>query len=116
VSITERHLVIKIWRALWNRMAAMTYCQRGADPSKAFEEKAPDPRTETWSRREALTLVQGAWRHNMHGLAALMAVAWDRMLSPVDARSLTLSQLRVDAEGLSSPSTAPRPTRPLRQR
>jgi hypothetical protein len=99
VSVTERHLVIKIWRALWKRMAGMKYCVKDADPSKSFENKAPETRTETWQRREVLKLVQIAWRHNMRGLAALMAVVWDGMLSPVDGRGLTLSQVRGDHVG-----------------
>ncbi|MDB5501232.1 MAG: hypothetical protein JWR89_1134 [Tardiphaga sp.] len=100
VSVTERHLVIKIWRALWQRMASMKYCDGNMDPSKAFENKAPDPRQATWMRREVLKLVQVAWRNNYRGLAVCMAVAWDSMLSPIDARSLTLEQLRVDTGGL----------------
>jgi hypothetical protein len=35
VSVTERHLIIKIWRALWKRMAGMKYFARNADPSKS---------------------------------------------------------------------------------
>jgi hypothetical protein len=99
VSVTERHLVIKIWRALWGRMAAMKYCVKDADPSKSFENKAPETRTETWQRKEVLKLVQVAWRNDMRGLAALMAVVWDGMLSPVDGRGLTLSQVRGDNAG-----------------
>jgi hypothetical protein len=99
VSVTERHLVIKIWRALWKRMAGMKYCVRDADPSKSFENKSPGTRTETWQRHEAYKLVQVAWRHNFHGLAACMAVIWDGMISPVDGRTLTLSQLSRDDDG-----------------
>jgi hypothetical protein len=100
VSRTERHLVIKIWRALWKCMAGMKYCERDADPSKSFANQAPDPRVEIWQRREVLKLVQVAWRHNLRGLAACMAVAWDSMLSPIDARSLSLEQLSGDSTGL----------------
>jgi hypothetical protein len=99
VSVTERHLVIKIWRALWKRMAGMKYCIRDADPSKSFENKAPETRTETWQRKEVLKLVQVAWRHKFRGLAACMAVIWDGMLSPVDGRTLTLAQLQGDKTG-----------------
>ncbi len=35
-----------------------------------------------------------------HGLAACMAVGWDSMLSPVDARTLTPSQCSYDAVGV----------------
>ena len=40
-----------------------------------------------WARWEVLKLVQVAWRNEYYGLAALMAVAWDSQLSPVDNRS-----------------------------
>lgn len=100
VSVTERHRVIKVWRSLWAKMAGMKYCEAGADPSKSFANKAPEPRDASWSRHEALKLVQVAWRNEYYGLAALMAVAWDSMLSPVDARTLTPGQSRRDEDGL----------------
>ena len=43
VSVTERHMVIKIWRALWKKMAGMKYCDLGNDPSKSFANTPPDP-------------------------------------------------------------------------
>ena len=100
VSVTERHRVIKVWRSLWKRMSAMKYCDGAADPSKAFLNAAPDPRQAIWSRREVLKLVQVAWRNDFRGLAACMAVAWDSMFSPVDARSLTPGQCKGDIGGL----------------
>jgi hypothetical protein len=100
VSITERHRTVKVWRSLWKRMAAMKYCDATADPSKAFANKAPDPRQAIWARREVLKLVQVAWRNGFYGLAACMAVAWDSMFSPVDARTLTPAQCGGDIDGL----------------
>jgi hypothetical protein len=101
VSRTERHMTIKVWRALWKRMQAMHgYCDGFHDPSLAFANSAPDPRQEIWLRREVLKLVQVAWRNGFYGLAALMAVAWDSMLSPVDARTLTPGQASHDGVGL----------------
>jgi hypothetical protein len=99
VSLTEAHRVIKIWRALWKKMAAMGYCQRDADPSLIFSNTAPDPRQDVWQHREVLRLVQCAWRLGYRGLAAAMAVAWDTMLSPVDIRGLTAGQCARDAKG-----------------
>src|SRR6185437_5592233 len=96
---TERHMVIKVWRALWKKMAAMKYCSLDSDPSKSFANTPPIPRDQKWMRREVLKLVQVAWRNEYYGLAALMAVAWDSQLSPVDNRSLTLVQVRGDAVG-----------------
>jgi hypothetical protein len=100
VSITERHMVIKVWRALWKKMAAMKYCDLEADPAKSFANTPPVPRDQIWLRSEVLHLVQVAWRHEYFGLAALMAVAWDSQLSPIDNRSLTLAQARRDTAGV----------------
>ncbi len=100
VSITERHMVIRVWRALWSKMQALHgYCDGFADPALSFANSAPEPRQQIWLRREALKLVQVAWRNQYYGLAALMALAWDSQLSPIDCRRLTLAQIRGDATG-----------------
>jgi hypothetical protein len=55
VSITERHRVIKVWRALWKKMKAMGgYVGDREDPAKSFANSAPDPRQDIWLRREVL--------------------------------------------------------------
>jgi hypothetical protein len=100
VSVTERHMVIKVWRALWKKMAAMKYCDLGQDPGKSFANTPPEPRAAIWARWEVLKLVQMAWRHEYHGLAALMAVAWDSQLSPIDNRGLTPRHARSDDVGI----------------
>jgi hypothetical protein len=99
VSITERHRVVKVWRALWKKMAGMGYCTLESDPSLPIANSAPDPRQATWQHHEVLKRVQSAWRMGFKGLAACLAVAWDSMLSPVDARTLSLSQLARDTSG-----------------
>jgi hypothetical protein len=100
VSATERHRTIKVWRALWLKMKAMGYVgENTSDPGKSFANSAPDPRQEIWKRREVLNRVQLAWRMGYYGLAACMAVAWDTMLSPVDARRLTPAQCARDGAG-----------------
>jgi hypothetical protein len=81
-------------------MAAMKYCAEDGDPSKAVANTPPDPRKETWHRREVLKLVRAAWRHQFYGLAACMAVTWDSMLSPVDVRKLTAGQAVDDGAGI----------------
>jgi hypothetical protein len=103
VSVTERHRVVKVWRALWARMRSMNgdYIAAGAgDPSKAIANTAPDPRNVIWSRHDVLVRVQRAWRMGYFGLAASIAVAWDSMCSPVDVRRLTPTQARGDASGI----------------
>ena len=97
---SEGHRVIKVWRALWKKMAAMGFCDRDNDPSLIFANTAPDPRQHVWQRHEAYRLVQRAWRIGDRGLAALMAVVWDTMLSPGDARALTAGQMARDDHGV----------------
>jgi hypothetical protein len=36
VSINQRHMAIKLWRALSKRMAGMKYCDEDKDPSKTL--------------------------------------------------------------------------------
>src|SRR5262249_16624873 len=43
--------------------------------------------------------VQRAWRQGYYGLAAVIAVAWDTMLSPIDVRQLTAGQRVRDDQG-----------------
>lgn len=86
VSRREAHRCIKIWRALWRVSAAMGYCQRDADPSIGVRNKEPDRRQALWTEPEATMLAKGAWRAGYYGLAAVIAVAWDSSLSPVDVR------------------------------
>jgi hypothetical protein len=101
VSITERDRTIKVWRALWVKMQAMGgYCGNHTDPTLSFANSAPQPRQAQWQRREVLRRVQLAWRKGFHGLAACIAVAWDTMLSPVDARRLTPVQCARDEQGV----------------
>src|SRR5579871_5433351 len=100
VSETEAHRVIKVWRALWKKMQAFKLVSAEMkDPSLAFSNTAPDPRQLTWQHYEVLRLVQRAWRMGYRGLAAYLAVTWDTMLSPGDARSLTPGQGAQDEHG-----------------
>ncbi len=93
VSESEAHRVIKVWRALWKRMALLGFCQMERDPSLFFANSAPRPRQTSWTEGEAVRLVKQAWRSGYHGLAAALGVAWDTQFSPVDCRRLTASQL-----------------------
>jgi hypothetical protein len=103
VSATEAHRVIKVWRALWKKLQTFGYCtdKEGprVDPSLAFSNTAPAPRQEVWQHAEVLKLVARAWSDGKRGLAALMAVIWDSMLSPGDARTLTPGQRARDTQG-----------------
>lgn len=99
VSLQEAHRCMKIWRALWKVSAAMGYCERDADPSLAVRNRSAEARSDRWAEGEAVRLYKRAWRAGYHGLAAVIAVSWSTMLSPVDVRTLRASQLIKDAEG-----------------
>jgi hypothetical protein len=98
ISRREAHRCIKIWRALWNVAAAMKY-QLDKDPSLGVTNKEPERRQALWSEREAAMLAKNAWRAGYRGLAAVIAVAWDSSLSPVDVRKLTPAQRARDEQG-----------------
>jgi len=100
VSESEAFRVIKVFRALWAKLTPLGHTvPPDSDPSLAFANSAPGPRQQVWSHRDVARLVQGAWRHGYFGLAALLAVAWDTMLSPIDVRTLTVGQRRNDGHG-----------------
>jgi len=100
VSESEAFRVIKVFRALWAKLTPLgCTVPPGSDPSLTFANSAPDPRQQVWSHHDVARMVQRAWREGYYGLAALLAVAWDTMLSPVDVRSLTVGQRRNDGQG-----------------
>lgn len=98
-SESEAHRTIKVWRALWKKMAAMGYCAYDADPSLTFSNSAPPPRQAVWTAAEVRLLARAAWATGYRGLAAVIAVTWDTQLSPVDVRRLTLAQMQRDGSG-----------------
>jgi len=91
-GIGEAGRAMKIWRALYNVMAAMKLCPAGQDPSLAIRKTTVPGRTATWTEGEVVRLVKGAWRHGYRGLACVIAVAWDTSFAPVDTRTLTPAQ------------------------
>jgi hypothetical protein len=99
VSETEAHRVIKVWRRLWQFAATFKYCDADLDPSFVLPNSAPPPRQDVWLEGEAVRIAKQAWRSAYYGLAALLAVAWDSQLSPVDVRTLRAHQRRKDSKG-----------------
>jgi hypothetical protein len=93
VSLREAHRCVKIWRALWKVSAAMHYCKRDEDPSLGVRNKAAPGRNLKWSEGEVVRVFKRAWRMGYHGLAAVIAIAWDTQLSPGDVRALRSSQM-----------------------
>jgi hypothetical protein len=99
VSLREAHRCLKIWRAMWKVAAAMGYCLRDADPSLGVRNTAAPGRNLQWSEGEVVRAAKRAWRMGYHGLAAVIAVAWDTQLSPGDVRALRASQLARSTAG-----------------
>ncbi len=91
-GVREGWRALKIWRALWGAMIALGYCRK-KDPSKAIRRATPQARSGVWREGEVVRLVKTALRSQFHGLACIIAVAWDSALSPVDARKLTFFQM-----------------------
>jgi hypothetical protein len=93
------HKTIKVWRALWTVMRGMKIA-RGTDPSAGVRNKKPKPRHARWSEGEAVRLVKAAWRHGYHGLACIIAVAWDTQFSPIDVRTLAARHRAAEGDRL----------------
>jgi hypothetical protein len=99
VSLREAHRCLKIWRAMWKVAAALGYCVRDADPGLGVRNRAAPGRNLQWSEGEVVRQAKRAWRSGYHGLAAVIAVAWDTQLSPGDVVALRSSQLARGAAG-----------------
>src|SRR5262249_4162114 len=99
VSLREAHRCLKIWRAMWKVAAALGYCDRDADPSLGVRNRAAPGRNLQWTEGEVVRVAKRAIRLGYHGLAAVIAVAWDTQLGPGDVRALRASQMARRATG-----------------
>jgi hypothetical protein len=81
------HKTLRVWRTFWKIMLGMKVA-RTADPSMGIRNRAPAPRWQRWSEGEVARLVKTSWRNGYHGIACIIAVAWDTQFSPVDVRTL----------------------------
>jgi len=81
------HKTFRVWRTFWKIMLGMKVA-RTADPSMGIRNRSPAPRWQRWSEGEVVRLVKTAWRRGYHGMACIIAVAWDTQFSPVDVRTL----------------------------
>jgi hypothetical protein len=106
VSTREAHRCIKIWRALWRVMVALKYCS-GEDPAQAVRNVEPQRRQAVWEFSEVRRLADRAWRESYYGLAAVIAVAWDTSLSPVDVRDLRPQDRQGDVFRIERAKTRP---------
>jgi hypothetical protein len=61
VSPREAHRCTKIWRALWNVMVALKYCQ-GADPSRGFESFGSSLRSVSFASARGGKAITGSLR------------------------------------------------------
>jgi len=103
ISEREAHRAIKIWRALWQVLAALKLARADEDPSFGVVNTEPQPRSAAWTEWQIAWIGKHAWRHGYFGLAALLATAWDGMMSPVDARTVTPRQWAQDGSKRAIP-------------
>jgi hypothetical protein len=101
LGVREAHRAMKIWRALWQVMAAMKYCHKDEDPSFGIRRVTPKARRETWMEGAVVRLAKAAIREGYPGLACIIAVGWDTSFSPVDLRSLTPRMALRDGDALA---------------
>jgi len=99
-GLNAAHRATKIWRALWKVMAAYKLCRKDADPSLTIRNTAPKGRTAIFSEGEAVRRVKRAIRMKFHGLACIIAIAWDTQFSPVDCRTLAPRNKGEDRAGM----------------
>ena len=81
------HKTLRVWRSFWKIMLGMKVANT-ADPTTGIRNRASAPRWQRWTEGEAVRLVKTAWRGGYHGLACIIAIAWDTTFSPVDVRTL----------------------------
>lgn len=115
-GVGEAYHAMKYWRAIYsvlltiNRGDGKRYVE-GDDPLLGIRRRTPPKRRVIWVYDESRVLICAAGKMKLFGLQAAIAVAWDTMMSPVDVRSLTLSQMATDGHGRFSRSIAPRQAR-----
>jgi hypothetical protein len=93
------HKTLRVWRTFWKIMLGMRVA-RTAYPSLGIRNRAPAPRWQRWSEGETVRLTKTAWRHGYHGMACIIAVAWDTQFSPVDVRTLAARHRATNADRL----------------
>lgn len=62
VSLRGAHRCIKMWRALWRKLAALHYCVRDDDPALGIANRAAKGRSAVWAEGEVVRLFKRAWR------------------------------------------------------
>jgi hypothetical protein len=97
VSLREAHRCVKIWRALWRKLAALlrALCRSVT----RHHQPAAKGRSAVWTEGEVVRLFKRACRERYYGLAATIAVLWSTQQSPGDVRTLRASQMVTDGAG-----------------
>lgn len=108
----EAGRAVKIWRALYTILRSMKLVT-GDAPSLGVRKIGVAGRTDIWAEGEVVRLVKQAIRDRYHGLACIIAIAWDTHSSPPSMRAALRRARRWKAiRTWPSPSRAARPTKP----
>jgi hypothetical protein len=89
--------VLKGWRGLLNAMEDYGVVTRA--PIGRISNPAPKGRTQRWTHDEVVLLIDGAWAMGCKGMSCALAVTWDTLFSPGDARLVSAAEWKRDAEG-----------------
>ena len=77
VSEREAHRCIKIWRALWQVRRRSTTAIATQTRASGCGIAEPEGRSAVWANAEVVSSARRVARQDYHGLAAVIAVAWD---------------------------------------
>jgi hypothetical protein len=97
LSADMRHRTLKIWRAILNAMVKHDVIQNA--PIGGIANPAPPGRSEIWLAEEIEVLIPAASENGFSGMSLAIWIAWETLYSPIDVRTLTLSQLKTDKTG-----------------
>lgn len=89
--------VLKGWRGLLNAMENYGIVHKA--PIGRISNPAPPGRSQRWAHDEVQALIDKAWATGSRGMACTIAVAWDTLFSPGDARLVTAEEWRTDSQG-----------------
>lgn len=93
----EAWRTLKGWRGLLNAMESYSVVNKA--PIGRISNPSPPGRTQRWAHDEVLVLIETAWDMKIRGMSCAIAIAWDTLFSPGDARLVMPGEWRSDTEG-----------------
>lgn len=89
--------VLKGWRGILNAMESYGVVHKA--PIGKISNPPPPGRTQRWDHEEVMKLIDVAWSEKCFGMACAIAIAWDTLFSPGDARLVSAHEWMNDGQG-----------------